>query len=86
MALCRGPTARSRSTWRFEDGRLNVEWREHGGPAVATPPREGFGHKVVKRLVAQALDGKATLHFPPDGLVWTLSIPASYATVREEQA
>jgi two-component sensor histidine kinase len=73
-------------TWRFEDGRLNIEWRESGGPAVAMPPREGFGHKVIKRLVAQALDGTATLNFPPDGLIWTLSIPASYATVRDEQA
>lgn len=71
-------------SWRFEDGRLNIEWRESGGPAVTAPPREGFGHKVVKRLVAQALDGTATLHFPPEGLIWTLSIPASYATVREE--
>ena len=50
------------------------------------PPREGFGHKVIKRLVAQALDGEATIGFPPDGLIWTLSIPASYATVRDDQA
>ncbi|WP_363349719.1 HWE histidine kinase domain-containing protein [Methylocystis echinoides] len=69
--------------WGLEDGRLVIEWRESGGPALATPPREGFGHKVVKRLVAQALDGEATLSFPPDGLVWTLSIPASFAMIRE---
>jgi two-component sensor histidine kinase len=69
--------------WGFADGRLNVEWRESGGPSLATPPKEGFGHKVVKRLVAQALDGEATLSFPPDGLIWTLSIPASFAMVRE---
>jgi len=73
-------------TWRFEDGRLNIEWRERGGPAVAMPPREGFGHKVIKRLVAQALDGTAALSFPPDGLVWMLSVPASYASVKDEQA
>ena len=71
--------------WRIDDGRLKIEWRESGGPSVATPPREGFGHKVVKRLVAQALDGEATLNFPPDGLVWTLSIPASFAMPREER-
>ena len=69
--------------WGLEDGRLNIEWRESGGPAVAMPPKEGFGHKVVKRLVAQALDGEATLSFPPDGLIWTLSIPASFAMLRE---
>lgn len=65
-------------TWRLDQGRLDIEWRERGGPAVATPPREGFGHKVIKRIVAQALDGTATLSFPPDGLVWTLSIPGVY--------
>jgi two-component sensor histidine kinase len=68
--------------WGFEDDRLNIEWRESGGPALAMPPSEGFGHKVVKRLVAQALDGDATLSFPPDGLIWTLSIPASFAVKR----
>jgi two-component sensor histidine kinase len=69
--------------WGFSNDRLNIEWRESGGPALAMPPREGFGHKVVKRLVAMALDGEATLSFPPDGLVWTLSIPASFAMIRE---
>ena len=72
--------------WGLEDGRLKIEWRESGGPSVATPPREGFGHKVVKRLVALALDGEATLNFPPDGLVWTLSIPASFAMMKAEPA
>ncbi|BDV33438.1 sensor histidine kinase [Methylocystis iwaonis] len=70
-------------TWDFEDDRLNIEWRESGGPPLVTPPKEGFGHKVVKKLVAQALDGEATLSFPPDGLIWTLSIPASFAMLRE---
>ncbi len=69
--------------WGFVDGKLNIEWRESGGPALAMPPKEGFGHKVVKKLVAQALDGEATLSFPPDGLIWTLSIPASFAMVRD---
>jgi two-component sensor histidine kinase len=68
--------------WGFEDGRLHIEWRESGGPSLAMTPSEGFGHKVVKRLVAQALDGEAKLSFPPDGLVWSLSIPASFAMVR----
>ena len=63
--------------WRLDDGRLFVDWRESGGPRVAPPPREGFGHKVIKRLVALALDGSATLDFPPEGFAWTLSVPAS---------
>jgi PAS domain S-box-containing protein len=70
--------------WAIEDGRLNIEWRESGGPCVVAPPREGFGHKVIKRLVAQALDGEAKLSFPPEGLVWILSIPATYAMMKTE--
>lgn len=70
-------------SWRLDDERFEIEWRESGGPCLATPPREGFGHKVIKRLVAQALDGEATLTFPPDGLVWTLSIPASNVVSRQ---
>lgn len=86
-ALSYGALSRSEGRisfkWGFEDDRLCIEWRESGGPSLAMPPSEGFGHKVIKRLVAQALDGDATLSFPPEGLVWTLSIPGSFAMLRE---
>ena len=63
-------------SWRIEAERFFFVWRESGGPAVtAPPPRAGFGHKVLRRLVAQALDGAATLDFLPEGFVWTLSAP-----------
>ncbi len=72
------PEGRVELSWRLEGGRFCVEWRESGGPAMATAPsREGFGHKVLRRLVAAALDGTATLAFPPEGFVWTLSVPAT---------
>ncbi len=69
-------------SWRLEDGRFRIEWRESGGPRCAPPRREGFGHKVIKRLVAQALDGETTLDFPPEGFVWTLSVPAGLAMAK----
>jgi PAS domain S-box-containing protein len=64
-------------SWRIEAGRFFLIWRESGGPEVTPPPRAGFGHKVMRRLVAQALDGSATLDFPPEGFVWTLTAPVS---------
>lgn len=64
-------------SWRLEGGQFLLIWRESGGPEVQPPPREGFGHKVIRRLSAQALDGQATLDFPPEGFVWTLTAPAS---------
>ena len=68
--------------WRLEDGRFLVDWRESGGPPVAPPPRQGFGYKVIKRLVAQALDGATTLDFAPEGFSWTLSVPVSAAVAK----
>ncbi|ATQ68094.1 histidine kinase [Methylosinus trichosporium OB3b] len=73
------PGGRVELCWRREDGRFLVEWREFGGPPVADAPCEGFGHKVIKRLVAQALGGEATIGFPPDGFAWTLAVPAAQA-------
>jgi PAS domain S-box-containing protein len=57
---------------------LRMSWRETGGPEVTPPAREGFGHKVLKRIAAHALEGKVTLDFAPEGLVWKLEIPTSY--------
>jgi len=68
--------------WRREDDNFSLEWRETGGPCVASPPAEGFGHKVIKRLVAQALDGESTILFPPEGFVWTLTVPVSHALAK----
>jgi PAS domain S-box-containing protein len=72
------PDGRVKLTWRVEHDKLQVVWRESGGPCVAKPTCEGFGYKVVKRLVALALDGEATVSFPTEGFVWTLSIPTTH--------
>lgn len=66
-------------TWRSSEDTFFIEWREFGGPPVTCAPAEGFGHKVVKRLVSQALDGVATIGFPPDGFVWSLAVPVRHA-------
>ena len=44
------------SIQRAEEGPfLCLSWRESGGPKVSPPKHEGFGHKVLKRIVANAL-------------------------------
>jgi two-component sensor histidine kinase len=72
------PEGRIELRWTIEHKKFRLEWREIGGPCVASPPREGFGHKVIKRLVAQALDGQTTIGFPPEGFVWTLTMPTTH--------
>lgn len=76
------PEGRVELRWIVEAEEFRVEWREFGGPTVARPPCEGFGHKVAKRLVALALDGVATLSYPPEGFVWCLSIPAKHTIAK----
>jgi two-component sensor histidine kinase len=65
-----GPTA---------DGRIHIAWSEHGGPTVHPPKAKGFGHLVITELVAQALQGTSNLEFRPQGVHWTLDIPATHA-------
>ncbi len=61
-----------------ESRRFHIGWKESGGPEVTEPHRTGFGHKVVERLAARALDGEVNLAFRPTGLQWDLHIPASF--------
>jgi two-component sensor histidine kinase len=56
---------------------LRITWRESGGPApAATPPRKGFGHLVLTKVVPVSLKGTARLVFEPSGLSWDLEVPA----------
>ena len=61
------------------DGRIRLQWTERGGPVVRAPDRRGFGHLVITELVAQALQGTSTLEFLPEGVHWSLDIPATHA-------
>lgn len=58
--------------WSLNDGAFHLEWREHGGPAVAVPERTGFGSRLVERIMASYFEGQAKLHFEPDGLICRL--------------
>jgi PAS domain S-box-containing protein len=61
-----------------EEDRFRMIWIERGGPRVAPPSHKGFGHVVMEQLAARALQGDATLEFKPEGVRWTLDIPASH--------
>lgn len=68
-------------TWRLEDGdghaRLELVWRERGGPPVAPPQRQGFGHAVITRLVEHGLDAVVTLNYETEGFEWRITAPSS---------
>jgi len=54
---------------------LHINWREHGGPAVRQPEREGFGTRMIRRVLASELGGKVTLDFHADGLECEIEEP-----------
>ena len=45
---------------------------------VTEPTRRGFGRQVIQQVTAQALAGNVTHEFLPDGVRWTLDIPAVF--------
>jgi two-component sensor histidine kinase len=54
---------------------LRIDWQETGGPAVQPPVHRGFGSRLLKRAVTQALRGAAELSFEPAGVRCSIEIP-----------
>lgn len=53
--------------------RLNLHWRERGGPAIVASVREGVGTGLVQGLVRAELRGEAALTFPRSGAAHDLT-------------
>ncbi len=71
---------RVRVTWSFEPSdegtlRLVIRWTERGGPPVEPPEVKGFGHVVIERVAAQALNATVVYEFPREGVRWSIALP-----------
>jgi PAS domain S-box-containing protein len=62
------PEGRVELRWFVQDDRLNMHWRERGGPQVAPPTRRGFGSRLIEQALSRDLDGQTRLEFAPDGV------------------
>ena len=63
--------------WTATSELLQFKWREHDGPALAPPVREGLGRKLIK----SSLPGARVDHsFKPDGLQCEIDLPIATAT------
>ena len=58
-----------------EQPRLELAWRETGGPPPKAAAREGFGSRLIQMIVTQQLCGHAEMRFGPEGLVADISFP-----------
>ncbi|WP_235535092.1 PAS domain-containing protein [Sphingomonas sp. Leaf339] len=55
--------------------RLTFRWQETGGPPVVTPTHTGFGSRMIERVLAQHIRGKARVDYRPDGVVFEIDAP-----------
>jgi PAS domain S-box-containing protein len=79
------PDGRIRIDWSVADGRLSLAWTESGGPPVAKPQRQGFGHVVMVRSLERVLYGKVEIKFPKSGVTWTVDAPLEAVVFSDER-
>ena len=60
--------------WEWQQGHLNLQWDERGGPAVRQPGTHGYGTKVISASIIQQLKGSAKFDWRPSGLRFTMSV------------
>jgi two-component sensor histidine kinase len=68
-----------RIKWDVVAGRLQLEWRESGGPAVQAPAKRGFGSRMIERGLAAELGGSVSIRFDSQGVVCTVDAPVPEA-------
>ena len=61
--------------------RLKIEWNEDGGPAVASPTRQGYGSSVINDLLTYEFGGRVDLVFATEGFRCTIELPANAETM-----
>lgn len=55
--------------------RLQFTWIEIGGPPVTAPTRTGFGTKLIERVIASEINGKAEIDYQPNGVIFKVAAP-----------
>jgi two-component sensor histidine kinase len=69
LSASRGKVAVSWETEAADEGtRLRLVWEERGGPEVSAPTRQGFGSRLLHRVLATQLNAKVEMDFRPEGL------------------
>ncbi|WP_309629735.1 PAS domain S-box protein [Brevundimonas sp.] len=61
-------------TWRLDQNRVLLQWRESGGPPVLAPTRDGFGSSLKSSVVRQ-LKGTIARQWESTGLVVDIEFP-----------
>jgi two-component sensor histidine kinase len=63
------------STGEQNGRKLQLAWKEIGGPSVQPPTRRGFGSALLEQSITRELGGTVKRDFDPAGLTCTFTIP-----------
>jgi PAS domain S-box-containing protein len=70
------PDGRVKVEWELRPGRrLVLRWTESGGPPVTPPTRQGFGTRVMERMICGQLNGEVNFDWCPEGVACEISVP-----------
>ncbi len=73
------PGGRVAVTWAVEDGAagrcLSWTWHEHDGPPPALPTREGFGSRLLNKILVAQTAAEVEVAFAADGLWVQVRMP-----------
>ncbi len=70
------PGGRIALTWTRATGRLDIVWRETGGPPPGQSARTGFGTLILQTMMRDQCGAVVEVRYDPAGLVWQASMPA----------
>jgi two-component sensor histidine kinase len=59
---------------------LRWVWNEHDGPPVQLPTREGFGSRLLNRVLTVQTGADVNIAYDPDGLRVTVAVPLATST------
>jgi len=68
--------------WDLDEGSLQLDWRESGGP----PVDKGFGSRLLERLLVSDLGARIQLDYDPSGLHFSLSATLQSASEPRSRA
>ena len=72
------PAGRVDISWQYDDSnRVELLWRESGGPTVSPPKHRGFGSTLIERALALETEGHSKLAYDPDGVTRAITLPVS---------
>ncbi len=69
------PEGRVRVEWQSHPGRrLTLRWEESGGPPVSPPRRQGFGTRVMQRMIGGQCNGEIDFDWRETGMVCEITL------------